>query len=99
MIFIELCFQSILMSPNLTHPSDLNVFVRNLNQESLNEEKIDETINLLGGSASKTLFNDETERYLIELTSNNVGIKFWIGFRDVRTTELYRHDYTSLTTK
>ena len=89
------------MSPNLTHPAELNVFVNKSNPEFLSEQNIDETVNFLGGSATKTPLNieNQTQRYLIELTSDNVGIKFWIGFSDVRTTELFRHEYTSLTTK
>jgi hypothetical protein len=89
------------MSPNLTHPSELNVFVANSRSKFPSEEIIDEKINLLGGGiATKIQFSDEneTKRFLIALTSDNVTIKFWIGFSDVRAAELFRHDYTSLTT-
>ncbi len=102
----ELCFkmfQAILMSPNLTHPSEMNLFVSKI----LNNEKVSEIVtSVLYGSVTKTslaeTFSDfvveSSEKYLLELQTEKVGLKFWIGFSDVKSAELFRHDFTTTTT-
>ena len=88
------------MSPNLTHPSEMNLFVSNL----FGDEKIKEIVDSFPpGSVTKTSLDVKSntdaspEKYLLVLQTEKVGCKFWVGFSDVKSAELFRHDFTTTT--
>ena len=89
------------MSPNLTHPSEMNLFVSRI----FGDEKIKEIVDSMPpGSVTKTSLDvtsntDESfGKYLLGLQTEKVGLKFWVGFSDVKSAELFRHDFTTTTT-
>ena len=87
------------MAPNLTHPSEMNLFVRNseLSQNQNLNEKFQELLDLVPGAA-KTQLEETPDKFLLEFVIEKIGLKFWIGFADVKSTELFRHDFTTTTT-
>ena len=85
------------MSPNMTQPSEMNIFVSNqkfFNQnenENENELEIDEIVERL--SATKTKFDDG--KFILGFSSEKIGFKFWIGFKNVSEAEMFRQELTS----
>jgi hypothetical protein len=86
------------MSPNLTHPSEMNLFISKIIGNEVIREIVD---SMSPGSVTQTSLDVTTSpdaKFLLELKTEKVGLKLWIGFTDVKSAELFRHDFTTTIT-